>query len=73
MCGGFSMRLVQKFVTINEIVTRERVRGGAVECRGTNIIDGEKHNCQDKFNDVQCGKPHVQAPWRIFANGRRYG
>jgi hypothetical protein len=42
------MRLAQKFVKVNEIVTRERVRGGAVECRGTNIIDGEKYNCQDK-------------------------
>ena len=43
------MRLAKKFVTVNEIVTRERVRGGQVECRGTNIIDGEKHNCQDKI------------------------
>jgi hypothetical protein len=54
------MRLAQKFVTVNEIVTRERVRGGPVECRGTNIIGGEKHNCQDNLNYLQCGKPHVR-------------
>ena len=67
------MRLAQKFVTVNEIVTRERVRGGPVECRGTNTIGGEKHNCQDNLNYMQCGKPHVPASRVFLLTARWYG
>ena len=73
MRGGFSMRLAQKFVKVNEIVTRERVGGVPVECRGTNIICGEKHNCQDKFNYMQCGKPHVPELRVFLLTARWYG
>ena len=69
MCGGFCLRLAQKFVTVNEIVTRERVRGGPVECRGTNTIGGEKHNCQDKIQLHAVREASCPGITRIFANG----
>ena len=69
MCDGFSMRLAQKFVMVNEIVPRNGERGGPVACRGTNIIDGEKHNCQDKIKLHTVREASCPGTPRIFANG----
>jgi hypothetical protein len=43
------MRLAQKIVTVAGFVTQNEVWNEPVERRGTNFIDGVKHNCQDKI------------------------
>ena len=45
MCVGKIMRLAQKIVKVAGIVTRNEPEKGAVERRGTNLINGEKVSC----------------------------
>jgi len=42
------MRLAQKIVKVAGIVPRNKKRRGAVERRGTNLINGENVSCHGK-------------------------
>ena len=63
------MRLAQKIVPIAGFVTQQGVWNGKIERRGTNIIDGEKHNCHDKIKLRAAREASCPDGLRIFANG----
>jgi hypothetical protein len=51
---GKLIRLATKTVKVNGFVTRYEAWKGPVECRGTNLIDGEKLSCHGEHNYMQC-------------------
>jgi hypothetical protein len=47
---GKLIRLAMKIVMVNGYVTRNEIRNGPVERRGTNLINGGKLSCPGELN-----------------------